>query len=79
MHKMPQNFVQTISDLEANIHSWKVLEVLEATDDEARTDYWVRVDFDMSFLVEMKERNELLDNEDDGGNGDNGDDGDDGQ
>ncbi|KAK0607753.1 hypothetical protein LWI29_020037 [Acer saccharum] len=79
MHKRPQNFVQMISDLEANIHSWKVLEVLEVMDDEARIDYWVRVDFDMSLLVEMKEKNELLDNGDDGGNGDNGDDGDDGQ
>ncbi|KAK0570816.1 hypothetical protein LWI29_006907 [Acer saccharum] len=50
MHKRPRNFVKTISDLEANICSGKaqVLEVLEATNDEAQKDYMVGVDFDMS-------------------------------
>ncbi|KAK2649181.1 hypothetical protein Ddye_016670 [Dipteronia dyeriana] len=41
MHKRPRNFMQTILDLEASIHSEKadVKEVLEATDDEAQADY----------------------------------------
>ncbi|KAK2650236.1 hypothetical protein Ddye_017725 [Dipteronia dyeriana] len=49
MHKRPQNFVQTILDLEASIRSEKadVKEVLEATDDEAQADYWVGVDYNM--------------------------------
>ncbi|KAK0593873.1 hypothetical protein LWI29_034977 [Acer saccharum] len=66
-----------ISDLEVNIHSGtaQLLELLEATDEEARIDYCVGVDFDMSMgpqfipLVEMKEKKELLDNEDDGDDG----------
>ncbi|KAK2653044.1 hypothetical protein Ddye_012900 [Dipteronia dyeriana] len=42
MHKGPQNFVQMILDLEANICSEKanVNEVLEATDDETGAAYW---------------------------------------
>ncbi|KAK0579429.1 hypothetical protein LWI29_026280 [Acer saccharum] len=87
MHKRPLNFVKTISDLEANIHSGKaqVLEVLEATDDEAQKDYMVGVDFDMlvdpqfkppmEMEMEMKENNESLDDLDDGNDGDDGDDG----
>ncbi|TXG48291.1 hypothetical protein EZV62_027585 [Acer yangbiense] len=85
MHKRPRNFVKTISDLEANIRSGKaqVLEVLEATDDEAQKDYMVGVDFDMSvgpqfkppLEMEMKENNESLDDLDDGNDGDDGDDG----
>ncbi|KAK0601048.1 hypothetical protein LWI29_020875 [Acer saccharum] len=88
MHKRPRNFVKTISDLDANICSGKVqvLEVLEATDDEAQKDYMVRVHFDMSvgsqFIppveMEMKENNESLDDLDDGNDGDDGDDGGDG-
>ncbi|KAK2645609.1 hypothetical protein Ddye_020804 [Dipteronia dyeriana] len=93
MHKRPRNFVQTISDLEANIRSEKahVKEVLEATDDEARANYCVGVDYNMtegpqfipSVEMEMKEKHELLDegdNGDDGviGNGDGDGDGDDG-
>ncbi|KAK3198578.1 hypothetical protein Dsin_021993 [Dipteronia sinensis] len=87
MHKRPRNFVQTISDLEDNIRSGKahVLEVLEATDDEAQTDYWVGVDCDMlegpQFIplveMEMKEKNEVLGEGDEGDDGDGGD-GDDG-
>ncbi|KAK1556954.1 hypothetical protein Q3G72_015150 [Acer saccharum] len=81
MHKRPRNFVKTISDLEANIRSGKVL---EAIDDEAQIDYMVGVDFDMSmgpqFIplveLEMKENNESLDDGDDGDNGDDRGDGD---
>ncbi|KAK3222170.1 hypothetical protein Dsin_009195 [Dipteronia sinensis] len=82
MHKRHRNFVQTISNLEANILSRKaqVLEVLAATDDAARTDYRVGAEFDMSvgpqFIplaeMEMKEKNELLDDGDDRGDGDDG-------
>ncbi|TXG60736.1 hypothetical protein EZV62_012099 [Acer yangbiense] len=82
MHKRPHNFVKIISELEANIRSGKaqVLEVLEATDDEAQKDYMVGVDFDMSegpqFIppveMEMKENNESLDDLDDGNDGDDG-------
>ncbi|KAK0591330.1 hypothetical protein LWI29_000088 [Acer saccharum] len=61
----------------------QVLEVLEATDDEAQKDYMVGVDFDMSegpqFIplveMEMKENNESLDDLDDGNDGDDGGDG----
>ncbi|KAK2663314.1 hypothetical protein Ddye_001888 [Dipteronia dyeriana] len=62
-----------------------VKEILEATDDEARSDYWVRVDYNMmeslQFIplveMEMKEKHELLDEGDDGDDGVVGD-GDDG-
>ena len=53
----------------------QLLEELKATDDEARADYWVGVDSDMSVgpqfrpLVEMKEKNELSDTADDGSDG----------
>ncbi|KAK1569288.1 hypothetical protein Q3G72_034988 [Acer saccharum] len=61
----------------------QVLEVLEATDDEAQKDYMVGVDFNMSegpqFIspveMETKEDNESLDDLDDGNDGDDGDDG----
>ncbi|TXG56764.1 hypothetical protein EZV62_018077 [Acer yangbiense] len=61
----------------------QVLEVFEATDDEAQKDYMVGVDFNMSeglqFIppveMEMKENNESLDDLDDGNDGDDGDDG----
>ncbi|KAK0583517.1 hypothetical protein LWI29_037739 [Acer saccharum] len=72
MNRRPRNGVQIISDIEANIRAGKVLEELKATDDEVGADYWVGVDFDMSMgpqftlLVEMKEKNELLDTGDDG-------------
>ncbi|KAK0582693.1 hypothetical protein LWI29_028613 [Acer saccharum] len=88
MHKRPHKFLKIISELEANIRSGQaqVLEVLEATDDEAKKDYMVGVDFDMSegpqFIppveMETKEDNESLDDLDDGNDGDDGDDGDDG-
>ncbi|TXG74132.1 hypothetical protein EZV62_002711 [Acer yangbiense] len=84
MYKRPQNCVKIISDIEANIRAGKVLEELKATDDEAGVDYWVGVNFDMFMgpqfipLVEIKEKNELLDTGDDGDNGDDGDDGGDG-
>ncbi|KAK2641296.1 hypothetical protein Ddye_023059 [Dipteronia dyeriana] len=68
-----------------------VKEVLEATDDEARADYWVGFDYNMmeglQFIplveIEMKEKHELLDEGDDGddrvvGDGDCYGDGDDG-
>ncbi|KAI9153912.1 hypothetical protein LWI28_018337 [Acer negundo] len=53
----------------------QVLEELNATDDGARANYWVGVDSDMSVapqfipLVEMKDKNELLDTGDDGDDG----------
>ncbi|KAK4834330.1 hypothetical protein QYF36_020886 [Acer negundo] len=53
----------------------QVLEELNATDDRARANYWVGVDSDMSVapqfipLVEMKDKNELLDTGDDGDDG----------
>ena len=56
----------------------QVLEELKATEDEAGADYWVGVDFDMSVgpqfspLVEMKDKNELLDTGDDGDDGGDG-------
>ncbi|KAK2638393.1 hypothetical protein Ddye_026188 [Dipteronia dyeriana] len=64
-----------------------VKEVLEAIDDEARADYWVGVDYNMTegrqFIplveMEMKENHKLLDEGDDGNDGVVGDgDGDDG-
>ncbi|KAK2652612.1 hypothetical protein Ddye_012468 [Dipteronia dyeriana] len=87
MHKRPQNFIQTILDLEASIRSEKadVKEVLEVTDDEAQADYWVGVYYNLmegpQFIplveMEMKEKHELLDAGDDGNDGVVGD-GDDG-
>ncbi|KAI9160146.1 hypothetical protein LWI28_005542 [Acer negundo] len=56
----------------------QVLEKLNATDNEAGADYWVGVDSDMSMgpqfipLVEMKDKNELLDTGDDGDDGGHG-------
>ena len=58
----------------------QVLEVLEATDEEAQKDYMVGVDFDMSegpqFIppveMETKEDNESLDDGDDGDDSDDG-------
>ncbi|KAK0600141.1 hypothetical protein LWI29_012037 [Acer saccharum] len=79
MHTRPHKFLKIFSEIEANIRSGQaqVLEVLEATDDEAQKDYMVGVDFDMSegpqFIppVEMdtKEDNESLDDGDDGDDG----------
>ncbi|KAK4859380.1 hypothetical protein QYF36_004603 [Acer negundo] len=61
----------------------QVLEVLEPTDNETKKDYMVGVDFDMSKgpqfkpleEMEIKEKNELLDDVDDRDDGDDGDDG----
>ncbi|KAI9160554.1 hypothetical protein LWI28_009322 [Acer negundo] len=56
----------------------QVFEELNATDDKAGADYWVGVDSDMSVspqfipLVEMKDKNELLDTGDDGDDGGHG-------
>ncbi|KAK0604059.1 hypothetical protein LWI29_011674 [Acer saccharum] len=80
MYKRPRICMKFFSDLEANVHAGKVqvLEELKATDDEVGADYWVGVDFDMFVgpqfisLLEMKEKNELLDTRDDGDDGDNG-------
>ncbi|KAK4835223.1 hypothetical protein QYF36_007061 [Acer negundo] len=74
MHLKPRKLGKRISKLEANIYSRmaQVLEVLEATNEEATKDYWGRVDFDMSMgpqfipLIEMKEKK----SSDDGGDGD---------